>query len=334
MSLAIAREYLDLVKFHHTLFALPFALLGAALAAWSPDGWRGRVQDWLGILLCMATARSAAMAFNRLVDRDYDAMNPRTAGRHLPAGRLRAPSVALFTAACALGFIASTLLFLPNRLPLFLSVPVLLWLLGYSYTKRFTSLAHFWLGASLSFAPVAAWIALRGDIAWPPVLLALAVLFWVAGFDIIYACQDVAFDRQAGLKSVPNRLGIPLALRIAASLPRPDARRARRPGPVLPARPRLLCRGGRGRAPAPLRARPGPSRRPDPREPGLLPRERRHQPGIARRRRGGPDDLTDHLRLMIPSVPTRISETRLRDEAEGRRYADRSDTAGGDPGKG
>ncbi|MGC8642113.1 MAG: UbiA-like polyprenyltransferase [Isosphaeraceae bacterium] len=216
MSLAVAREYLDLVKFHHTLFALPFALLGAALAAWSPDGWRGRPQDWLGILLCMASARSAAMAFNRLVDRDYDALNPRTAGRHLPTGRLKAASVAVFTAACALAFIASTLLFLPNRLPILLSVPVLLWLLGYSYTKRFTNLAHFWLGASLSLAPLAAWIALRGDVAWPPVLLALAVLFWVAGFDIIYACQDVDFDRQAGLRSVPRTLGIPLALRAAA----------------------------------------------------------------------------------------------------------------------
>lgn len=216
MSLAVAREYLDLVKFHHTLFALPFALLGAALAAWSPEGWRGRPQDWLGILLCMATARSAAMAFNRLVDRDYDALNPRTSGRHLPSGRLRAPSVAVFTAACALGFIATTLLFLPNRLPVLLSVPVLLWLLGYSYTKRFTHLAHFWLGASLSMAPLAAWIALRGDAAWPPVLLALAVLFWVAGFDIIYACQDVDFDHAAGLRSVPKSLGIPLALRTAA----------------------------------------------------------------------------------------------------------------------
>jgi 4-hydroxybenzoate polyprenyltransferase len=216
MSIAIVREYLDLVKFHHTLFALPFALLGAVLAAWSPDGWRGRVQDWLGILLCMATARSAAMAFNRLVDRDHDALNPRTAGRHLPTGRLSASSVAAFTAFCALAFVASTLMFLPNRLPLILAVPVLLWLLGYSYTKRFTSLAHFWLGASLSFAPVAAWIALRGDVAWPPVLLGLAVLFWVAGFDIIYACQDLDFDRQVGLKSVPNSLGIPLALRSAA----------------------------------------------------------------------------------------------------------------------
>src|SRR5436190_16678875 len=216
MNLVLTREYLDLVKFSHTLFALPFALLGAALAAWGPDGWRGRVQDWAGILLCMATARSAAMAFNRLIDRDYDALNPRTAGRHLPTGRLSPRSVALFTAACSLAFVASTFLFLPNRWPLLLSVPVLLWLLGYSYTKRFTHLAHFWLGASLSFAPVAAWIALRGEIAWPPVLLALAVLCWVSGFDIIYACQDVDFDRTMGLKSVPARVGIPSALRLAA----------------------------------------------------------------------------------------------------------------------
>jgi 4-hydroxybenzoate polyprenyltransferase len=216
VNTAIAREYLDLVKFHHTLFALPFALLGAALAAFSPDGWRGRVQDWIGILLCMATARSAAMAFNRLVDRDYDALNPRTAGRHLPTGRLSVPSVAIFTCLCAAAFIASTFLFLPNRWPLLLSIPVLCWLLGYSYTKRFTSLAHFWLGASLSLAPVAAWIALRGSIAWPPLLLALAVLCWVSGFDIIYACQDVAFDNQAGLKSIPSRIGVPAALRVAA----------------------------------------------------------------------------------------------------------------------
>jgi 4-hydroxybenzoate polyprenyltransferase len=216
MSLALAREYLDLVKFHHTLFALPFALLGAALAAWSPDGWRGRVQDWLGILLCMATARSAAMAFNRLVDREYDALNPRTAGRHLPTGRLSVRSVSLFTAGCALAFVASTLLFLPNRWPLLLSAPVLLWLLGYSYTKRFTSLAHFWLGTSLSLAPVAAWIALRAGLDWPPVWLALAVFLWVSGFDIIYACQDVEFDRRTGLRSIPSRLGVSGSLRLAA----------------------------------------------------------------------------------------------------------------------
>jgi 4-hydroxybenzoate polyprenyltransferase len=163
----------------------------------------------------MATARSAAMAFNRLADRDYDARNPRTAGRHLPTGRLSAVGVAIFTSVCAGAFIASTLLFLPNRWPLYLSLPVLFWLLGYSYSKRFTSLSHFWLGASLSLAPIAAWIALRGDLRWPPILLAVAVLFWVAGFDIIYACQDVEFDHTAGLRSVPKALGVRRALAIA-----------------------------------------------------------------------------------------------------------------------
>jgi 4-hydroxybenzoate polyprenyltransferase len=209
------RDYLDLVKFSHTLFALPFALLGALLAARDRDGWHGRIQDWLGILLCMATARSAAMAFNRLADRRLDALNPRTAGRHLPAGKLGVRQVAAFTIATSLAFVASTLLFLPNWWPLYLAVPVLLWLLGYSYSKRFTSLAHFWLGLSLSLAPAAAWIALRGNITWPPITLGLAVLLWVAGFDIIYACQDVEFDRSVELHSVPKALGVQKALRLA-----------------------------------------------------------------------------------------------------------------------
>jgi 4-hydroxybenzoate polyprenyltransferase len=217
MTIALIRQYLDLIRFSHTLFALPFALLGAALAAHGRNGWHGRVQDWVGILLCMATARSAAMAFNRLVDRRFDALNPRTAGRHLPAGLMSVRSVAVFTLVCSLAFVASTFLFLPNRWPLYLSVPVLLWLLGYSYSKRFTTLAHFWLGVSLSLAPIAAWIALRGNLDWPPVLLALAVLFWVSGFDIIYACQDVDFDRTVGLQSVPKTFGVRRALWIAAA---------------------------------------------------------------------------------------------------------------------
>jgi 4-hydroxybenzoate polyprenyltransferase len=217
MTVALIRQYLDLIRFSHTLFALPFALLGAALAAHGRNGWHGRVQDWVGILLCMATARSAAMAFNRLVDRRFDALNPRTAGRHLPAGLMSVRSVAVFTLVCSLAFVASTFLFLPNRWPLYLSVPVLLWLLGYSYSKRFTTLAHFWLGVSLSLAPIAAWIALRGNLDWPPVLLALAVLFWVSGFDIIYACQDVDFDRTVGLQSVPKTFGVRRALWIAAA---------------------------------------------------------------------------------------------------------------------
>ncbi|HEV3167081.1 MAG TPA: UbiA-like polyprenyltransferase [Isosphaeraceae bacterium] len=211
-------DILGMIKFSHTLFALPFALLGAALAARGPDGWHSSARDWLGILLCMATARSAAMAFNRLADRRIDAANPRTAMRHLPSGRLSTQSVVLFTIICAIGFVASTLLFLPrNPWPLRLSVPVLLWLLGYSYAKRFTSLAHFWLGSALMLAPVAAWVAIRGSVAWPPAWLGLAVLCWVSGFDIIYACQDVDFDRATGLHSLPSRLGVARALRLAAA---------------------------------------------------------------------------------------------------------------------
>ncbi len=204
------------MKFSHTLFALPFALLGAVLAAHDRDGWHGRIQDWAGILLCMASARSAAMAFNRLADRRFDGLNPRTRARHLPAGRLGVRAVAVFTAISSAAFVAATLLFLPNRWPLYLSVPVLLWLLSYSFSKRFTSLAHFWLGLSLSLAPAAAWIALRGSLAWPPVLLGLAVLLWVSGFDIIYACQDVDFDRTVELHSIPKALGVRRALMVAA----------------------------------------------------------------------------------------------------------------------
>jgi 4-hydroxybenzoate polyprenyltransferase len=211
------RHILEMIRFSHTLFALPFALLAAALA-WRENFKEGlpfRLQDLAGILLCMVFARSMAMAFNRLVDRRIDAENPRTAKRHLPAGLLSVPAVAVFCALCAVGFIASTLLFLPNVWPLYLSVPVLAFLGGYSYAKRFTALCHYWLGAALSLSPVAAWIALRGELAWPPVLLGSAVFFWVGGFDIIYACQDVGFDRSRGLSSIPARFGVPAALRLA-----------------------------------------------------------------------------------------------------------------------
>jgi 4-hydroxybenzoate polyprenyltransferase len=209
-----AGRFLGLVRFSHTLFALPFALLSAALA------WRivpFRLRELAGLLLCMAFARSASMAFNRLADRRLDAENPRTAMRHLPAGLLTVRGVVVFTFLCALAFIASTALFLPNWLPLALSVPVLIFLLGYSYAKRVTTLCHYWLGAALMLAPIAAWIALVGNVAWPPVLLGLAVFFWVGGFDIIYACQDVEFDRTCGLRSVPARWGVRRALRIAAA---------------------------------------------------------------------------------------------------------------------
>ena len=212
------RRFLEMIRFSHTLFALPFALFSAILA------WRTKGEfSWIelvGILLCMVFARSAAMAFNRLADRDIDALNPRTAVRHLPSGQLSVAAVWLFTLVGCAGFIGCTALFLleNNPWPIYLAVPVLLFLLGYSYTKRFTSLAHFWLGASLLMAPMAAWIAIRGvDSLWPiPLVIGLVVFFWVAGFDIIYACQDADFDREAKLHSIPARLGVPMALRLAA----------------------------------------------------------------------------------------------------------------------
>jgi 4-hydroxybenzoate polyprenyltransferase len=207
------RSFLEMIRFSHTIFALPFALLSAALA-WQEVPFRGL--DLLGVLLCMVFARSAAMAFNRLMDRDVDAANPRTARRHLPAGLLTPAAVWGFTIGCALAFILSTLLF-RNPWPLYLAAPVLAFIGGYSLTKRFTALSHFWLGASLCLAPVAAWIAIVGpEHLAAPVVLGLAVLFWVAGFDIFYACQDVDFDRQARLHSVPASLGVPASLRIAA----------------------------------------------------------------------------------------------------------------------
>jgi 4-hydroxybenzoate polyprenyltransferase len=217
------RRLLELVRFSHTLFALPFALL-AALMAWKanaretpPVGFRWL--DLAGILACMVTARSAAMAFNRLADRRLDGLNPRTRGRHLPAGILTTGGVALFTALCALGFIGGTLLFLPadNWIPLAASVPVLALLFGYSFAKRFTLLSHFWLGTALMLAPAGAWLAIRPQFSWAPVVLGGAVLLWVTGFDVIYACQDVQFDRQMRLSSIPARLGVAAALRVAAA---------------------------------------------------------------------------------------------------------------------
>lgn len=215
------KQLLGLVRFSHTLFALPFALL-AGVMAWQMTSFRW--QHLAGLLLCMVTARSAAMAFNRLADRELDAKNPRTAGRHLPAGILSVRSVWLFVAVSVAGFVASALLFLPNRLPVYLSVPVLIFLGGYSYAKRFTSLAHLWLGTALALAPVAAWIAIRGDAVLsnpadllPALVLGGAVLSWVAGFDIVYACQDYEFDRKTGLHSIPARRGVSHALWLAAA---------------------------------------------------------------------------------------------------------------------
>ena len=210
-----------MIRFSHTLFALPFALLAAAMAwalnARSTPPVPFRWLDLVGILVCMVTARSAAMAFNRLADRQIDALNPRTKMRHLPSGVLSVGGVRAFTMLCSLGFVLATLLFLPNWIPLAASVPVLLFLFGYSYAKRFTLLSHVWLGIALALAPSAAWVVLRAEIAWPPLVLSTAVALWVAGFDMIYACQDYAFDVSMRLHSIPARLGVAAALRLAAA---------------------------------------------------------------------------------------------------------------------
>lgn len=162
------------------------------------------------------------MAFNRLVDRHIDGKNPRTAMRHLPAGEISVSSARWFTAACSVGFILCTSLFLPNWLPLLFSVPVLCFLCGYSLAKRFTYAAHAWLGIALSLSPLCVWMAIRGPASamvwndwWPPLVLALGIAAWVTGFDIIYACQDAEYDAGEGLHSVPAKFGIPGALRLA-----------------------------------------------------------------------------------------------------------------------
>ena len=213
------RRFLEMIRFSHTLFALPFALFSAVLA-WHFKAESFQWVELAGILACMVFARSAAMAFNRLADRDIDALNPRTATRHLPSGQLSGRAVWLFTLLCSVGFVACASLFLlaepRNPWPLILAVPVLLFLLAYSLTKRFTALAHFWLGAALFLAPFAAWIAILGPHAlWIPAVLGGAVLFWSAGFDIIYACQDADFDRQTKLHSLPAKIGVAKALKVA-----------------------------------------------------------------------------------------------------------------------
>ena len=206
--------FLELIRFSHTVFALPFALLSAVIA-WATPGSIFRWQDLVGILICMVTARSAAMAFNRLVDRDVDADNPRTSKRHIPARLLSAKAVIVFTIVMSVAFVAATAIFLPKQLPIILSIPVLLFLLGYSLAKRWTSLCHYWLSAALMMSPIAAWIAVRDEFALIPTLLAGVIFFWVGGFDIIYACQDADFDRERKLNSIPARFGVRSALRIA-----------------------------------------------------------------------------------------------------------------------
>ena len=210
---------LRMIKFEHSVFALPFAFIGALLAAHpavgGAGGWpTGRQVLW--IVVAMVAGRSAAMAFNRIADRGYDAANPRTAQRELPTRQLSLGFACAFTlvSAAALVFAAWQL----NPLAFKLSPLVLAGLFFYSYTKRFTTLTHWVLGACLGMAPAGAWIAVRGSLDWPVLPLSLAVLCWVAGFDIIYACQDVEFDQKAGLFSLPARIGIRRALGAAKIL--------------------------------------------------------------------------------------------------------------------
>jgi len=200
---------LDMIKFEHTIFALPFAFIGALLARKGlPTLWQ---IGW--IVAAMVGARSAAMAFNRIADAQYDKLNPRTSGRALPRGTLSVQFAVIFTIAMSGLFIFSA--WELNSLCFYLSFPTLVILLSYSYTKRFTSLSHIVLGFSVGCAPLAAWLAIRGQFAWPPVLLSASVMFWVAGFDLIYALQDVEFDRTAKLFSLPSRWGVAPALRIS-----------------------------------------------------------------------------------------------------------------------
>jgi 4-hydroxybenzoate polyprenyltransferase len=204
------RETGEMVAFKHTVFALPFAviaLITAATPKWPTP------KTWLWVAVAMVSARTAAMAFNRLADHRIDGENPRTANRSLPAGRLsRRFAWALTGASAALFLVAAASL---NPLCLVLAPPALAFLLGYSYSKRFTAASHLWLGAALGIAPAGAWIAVAGHVEWPAVVLAGSVALWVAGFDVIYSLQDEVFDRLHSLHSLPARIGGKRAWRLA-----------------------------------------------------------------------------------------------------------------------
>lgn len=231
------KSYLSLIKFSHTIFAMPFALIGFFLGISSLlripsvkvhfdsiDTYSEKIKvyithNWiilLLVILCMVFARSAAMAFNRYLDRRFDALNPRTAIREIPKGIITPKNALLFTIVCSLLFIACT--YFINQLCFFLSPVALAVVLGYSYTKRFTPLCHLILGLGLSLAPIGAYLAVTGAFHWLPILFSLAVLFWVSGFDIIYALQDEEFDKQHQLYSIPAWLGKEKALRVSEVL--------------------------------------------------------------------------------------------------------------------
>ena len=205
-------KYFEFVRFTHTVFALPFALAAMAVACRETHGWPGW-QRFLLIVTAMVCARTVAMGFNRIVDRRFDALNPRTEKRHLPAGRITVQSAYVLTCLSAGGLIVTA--WFINRICFALSPVALVVVCFYSLTKRFTDFTHFFLGLALAAAPVGAWLAVTGKLAWPPIVLAIAVVFWLAGFDIIYATQDLAADKMAGLHSLPVRWGLAGSLRFA-----------------------------------------------------------------------------------------------------------------------
>ena len=235
--MSTVKSYLSLIKFSHTIFAMPFAFIGFFLGLvylgtsleffqdrsgsgfriGYPDiGWQQTAIKFFLVILCMIFARSAAMAFNRYLDRSFDAKNPRTAIREIPSGVVKANSALLFTIVCSLLFVVCS--FFINRICFFLSPIALLVVLGYSYTKRFTPLCHIILGLGLSLAPIGAYLAVTGQFDLLPILFSLTVLFWVSGFDIIYALQDEEFDKENKLYSIPAWLGKAKALRISELL--------------------------------------------------------------------------------------------------------------------
>lgn len=230
-SMSKVKNYLSLIKFSHTIFAMPFALIGFFLALVAdptiiPGGhtrvaspqypWQDIIIKFLLVLICMITARSAAMAFNRYLDRKFDALNPRTAIREIPKGIITPKNALLFTVANCILFITAT--WFINRICFFLSPVALAVVLGYSFTKRFTPLCHLILGLGLSLAPIGAYLAVTGVFNLLPVLFSFAVLFWVSGFDIIYALQDVEFDHSQNLYSIPAWLGKEKALHVSELL--------------------------------------------------------------------------------------------------------------------
>lgn len=214
------KNYLSLIKFSHTIFAMPFAMIGFVLGLKADASIFEQTEIWVTklalVIVCMVTARSAAMAFNRYLDRSFDALNPRTAIREIPAGIISANSALWFTIAMSVLFVVAA--WFINPLCFYLSPVALLVILGYSFTKRFTALCHLVLGLGLSLAPIGAYLAVTGVFAVLPILFSIAVLFWVSGFDIIYSLQDEGFDKSLQLHSIPAALGKRKALTVSRIL--------------------------------------------------------------------------------------------------------------------